>query len=71
MLVPGLANHKAISLKHYQAVQSTTAVQAKGCGVVSDEFCQVCLQFADEAINILLNLILGKPIDYDSIPCYY
>ena len=70
MLVPGLAlrlaNQKVISLKHYQLdyqADQSTAVQAKACGVVSDELCQVCLQFADRAINILLNIILGKSID--------
>ena len=58
--MPGLASQKAISFKHYRTAQST-AVQAKGCGEVSNELCQVCIQFAVEAINIILNLILGEP----------
>ena len=48
-----------ISLEHYQGTQSA-AVQAHGCGTTSDELCDVCIQFAVKAINVLLNIILGE-----------
>lgn len=65
LLVPGLAtSHKvagrnAIALKRYQTPQSTE-VQARGCGTVSDQLCSICIEFAVEAINVLLNIILGE-----------
>ena len=60
MLIPGLAGGRnSISLKRLQTAQSAE-VRASGCGTVSDEFCDVCIQFAVEAIDILLNIILGE-----------
>ena len=66
LLVPGLAtgpktSRNAIALKRYQTAQST-AVQARGCGTVSDELCSICLRFAVETIDVLLNIILSECI---------
>jgi len=60
LLIPGLADY-SFKVTRYQ-LQSTGAVktQDKQHGVGSDELCQICIQFAVEALNILLNLILGK-----------
>ena len=61
LLVPGLADY-SIKVTRSQAPQATGAVKThdQQSGVGSDTLCQICIQFAVEAINILLNLILGK-----------
>ena len=58
--VTALAHRNPISFEHYQTAKSTDEVQAHGCGTTSDQLCDVCIQFAVKAINVLLNIILGE-----------
>jgi len=59
LLIPGLADY-SIKVTRYTSQPSAVKTQDKQHGVGSDELCQICIQFAVEALNILLNLILGK-----------
>lgn len=55
--MPGLGN-LSFQFKSCDATALKTQVQEPV--VTSDETCSVCIQFAVDAINILLNLALGE-----------
>ena len=59
MLIPGLAGHNAISPKRFQTAQSTK-VQALQCGTDLDQLCDICIEYADDYINVMLSLIYSE-----------
>ena len=57
LLVPGLARHdKAASLK---TLQTTQFADAQACGKVLNELYDIRIQFAIDAIDLLLDIIVG------------
>ena len=59
LLIPGLADDNAISLKRFQTAQSTE-LQRSQCDTDLDQLCNICIEYADDYISYMLFIIRSE-----------